>query len=302
MIVLALIALALCGFAVAATIWGVVLPRTQAVARMREIGVYGFPVEALAGQSDRRRSPILAIANRLGDLLPSGRYEAWIRSQLIAGAMYSISARTLIGLQFLGAAVFAGLSATVGIADTLPKAIGFSAVAGGMAWALPLAAVHGRARRRLDQIDRQTPDLIDMLVVTLEAGLGFGASLDAASQRMPAPIGDEIRLMMQEHKMGLSLSEAMLNTLERVKTPNMQSFIRSVTQGSELGVSMGTVMRNLAVEMRVRRRQRAEEQAHKAPVKMLFPLIFFMFPALGIVILGPALFEITDKLGNQVVK
>ena len=99
--------------------------------------------------------------------------------------------------------------------------------------------------------------------------------------------------------MGLGMPEALMNTLARVDTPNMSAFVRSVVQGNALGVSMGVVMRNLAVDMRVRRRQQAEERAHKAPVKMLFPLIFLMFPALGVVILGPAMFEITEKLGGR---
>ena len=141
-----------------------------------------------------------------------------------------------------------------------------------------------------------------MLVVTLEAGLGFGASMEVSSTRMRAPIGDEVRLTMQEQSMGLSMSDALVNTLARVDTPNMSAFVRSVVQGNALGVSMGVVMRNLAADMRVRRRQQAEERAHKAPVKMLFPLIFLMFPALGVVILGPAVFEITETLGGTVNK
>ena len=160
--------------------------------------------------------------------------------------------------------------------------------------------MHGRAARRLDWIERQVPDLIDMLVVTLEAGLGFGASMDVASTRTRAPLGDEIRLTMQEQSMGLGMPEALINTLGRVDTPNMSAFVRSVVQGNALGVSMGVVMRNLAADMRVRRRQQAEERAHKAPVKMLFPLIFLMFPALLIVILGPAMFEITKQLGGRI--
>ena len=158
--------------------------------------------------------------------------------------------------------------------------------------------VHGRAARRLDEIERQVPDLIDMLVVTLEAGLGFGASMNVSSTRMRAPVGDEIRLTMQEQSMGLGMPEALTNMLGRVDTPNMSAFVRSVVQGTALGISMGLVMRNLAADMRIRRRQQAEERAHKAPVKMLFPLIFLMFPALGVVILGPAMFGIFEQLGG----
>jgi tight adherence protein C len=212
--------------------------------------------------------------------------------------MYGMAARTVVGLQVLAGVTIGLLLAFVGIASSLAGNIGLALFGAVVAWAAPLVYVHGQAVRRLDEIDRQTPDLIDMLVVTLEAGLAFGASMDAASTRMPKPLGNEIRLTMQEQRMGLAMTEALTNTLGRVPTNNMSAFVRSVVQGTNLGVSMGVVMRNLAADMRVRRRQAAEERAHKAPVKMLFPLIFFMFPALGVVILGPAMFEITEKLGG----
>lgn len=303
-ITLGLLALALCSVGVAAFLRGVRVPRSNALERVRQVKTYGFTSGSMTATEprERRPSPILALSTRLGDALPMQRYEEWMRRRLVSAAIYRVSARTIAGLQLFAGLAFGLLAAAAGVVDGVLAQLGFALVAGGFAWVVPLVVVHGRASRRLDQIDRQTPDLIDMLVVTLEAGLGFGASLDAASQRMPAPIGDEIRLMMQEHRMGLGLTEAMNNTLQRVPTPNLSSFIRAVTQGQELGVSMGTIMRNLAVEMRVRRRQRAEEQAHKAPVKMLFPLIFLMFPALGIVILGPAMFEITEKLGGGALK
>jgi tight adherence protein C len=212
--------------------------------------------------------------------------------------MYDVAARTVVGLQFVLGGVVLFLMALTAPGSNLAMNVFLALSGGAIFWATPLAYIHGRAARRLDQIERQVPDLIDMLVVTLEAGLAFGASMDVASTRMHAPIGDEIRLTMQEQSMGLGMSEALTNTLARVDTPNMSAFVRSVVQGNALGVSMGVVMRNLAADMRVRRRQQAEERAHKAPVKMLFPLIFFMFPALGTVILGPAMFEIMGTLGS----
>ena len=298
--------LALCGLALAAAAWGYAQPRTRALARVREIEAYGFQGDATTGGRARpegRGSLLLLAGARLGAVLDRGwihRYEGWMRARLISAGMYDIASRTLVGVQFLAGAALGLLFAVTAPAPSLPMNVLLTISATAIVWATPLVYVHGRASRRLDMIERQVPDLIDMLVVTLEAGLGFGASMDVASSRVRPPLGDEIRLTMQEHSMGLGMSEALINTLGRVDTPNMSAFVRSVVQGNALGVSMGVVMRNLAADMRVRRRQQAEERAHKAPVKMLFPLIFFMFPALLTVILGPAMFEITKQLGGRI--
>jgi tight adherence protein C len=302
-ILIGITVLALFGAAIAAAAWGYAQPRTRALARVRDIGSYGFQADPPVRNSARveRESLLASLGTRVGELLDRGvfhGYQDWMRGRLIAAAMYDTSARTLVGLQFLGAAVFALLFVIASPAATLGGNIMLTIVASAIVWATPLVVVHGKASRRLDEIDRQVPDLIDMLVVTLEAGLGFGASMHSAETRMRAPIGDELKLTMREQSMGLGMSEALTNMLGRVDTPNMSAFVRSVVQGNALGVSMGLVMRNLAADMRVRRRQKAEERAHKAPVKMLFPLIFFMFPALGVVILGPALFQIFEQLGN----
>jgi tight adherence protein C len=299
-----IVAIVLCGSAVAALARGYAHPRTRAMARVREISAYGFQAEAVAprpAHAPSRSSLFVDIGNRVGGLLDKGwlhNYEEWMRGRLIAAAMYNVASRTLVGLQFISAALVCVLFAYAAPGSSLSENVLLTIGATLTIWAAPLVYVHGKAARRLDTIERQVPDLIDMLVVTLEAGLAFGASMDVSSTRMRAPIGDEIRLTMQEQSMGLAMSEALTNMLGRVDTPNMSAFVRSVVQGNALGVSMGVVMRNLAADMRVRRRQQAEERAHKAPVKMLFPLIFLMFPALGVVILGPALFDIFETFGS----
>ena len=297
--------LVLCGAAVAAAAWGYALPRTRALARVREIESYGFQAEAADRplRADRRKSPFLELGARIGSVLDHGwlhQYEGYLRSRMIAAAIYDVASRTVVGLQFLIAGFVALTFAVAAPGPNLVANILMTLAAAAIFWAAPYVYIHCRAARRLDNVERQVPDMIDMLVVTLEAGLAFGASMNTASTRLRAPIGDEIRLTMQEQSMGLSMSDALINTLARVDTPNMSAFVRSVVQGNALGVSMGIVMRNLAADMRVRRRQQAEERAHKAPVKMLFPLIFLMFPALGVVILGPALFEIFEQLGGRV--
>jgi tight adherence protein C len=150
---------------------------------------------------------------------------------------------------------------------------------------------------RFDLMDRQMPEMIDLLVVTIEAGLGILASMRVASETLKDPLGQELRLTLQEQRMGLSVGESLESLGRRADCPNMRIFVRSLTQGEKLGVSMGTTMRNLASEMRKRRKAAVEERAQKMPVKMLFPLLFFIFPALFIVLLVPAFIQIADLLG-----
>jgi tight adherence protein C len=161
-----------------------------------------------------------------------------------------------------------------------------------------MTIVRGRAKRRLEQVERDLPELIDLLIVTVEAGLGFNGSMQIASERVQGPLGDELRLTLQEQRMGLSSHTALMNMLTRSETPSMRSFVRSVLQGENLGVSIGAIMRSLAIEMRKRRRQNAEERAQKAPIKMLFPLIFLLFPSLFIVLLFPAVYSFIQTFGT----
>ena len=172
------------------------------------------------------------------------------------------------------------------------------AVAAGVGgWFAPVYYVELKRRKRMELIDKQMPDMIDLLVVTIEAGLGILASMRVASDSMADPLGQELRLTLQEQRMGLSVGQAIESLGRRADAPNMRIFVRSITQGERLGVSIGTTMRNLSLEMRKRRRAMAEERAQKMPIKMLFPLIFFIFPALFIVILTPMIISIVDAFG-----
>jgi tight adherence protein C len=158
-------------------------------------------------------------------------------------------------------------------------------------WVAPLTLVRRRARMRLARVDYELPELVDLLVVTVESGLGFAGSLQVASERFGGPLGDELRLALQEQAMGLPTDQAMANMLSRADTDGMRSFVRSIRQGESLGVSIGQIMRNLSQEVRMQQKAYAEERAQKAPVKMLFPLIFLIFPAMFVVLLAPAMIE-----------
>jgi len=305
MLVLAVLALGAAGATIALLLWALVLPRTQAAARMDQIGAYGFSgvVAAPGGRGAVARPshrPLVGLATRLGNLVAGqvgGLREEKLRSELLAAGVYGLAPRALLGFAVVGA-VLLGLVALLYDVSSPILRVALIVLAVRVGWGLPLFAVRRRARSRLETIDRTLPDLIDLLVVTVEAGLGFASSLQVAAGRLTGPLGDELRLTLQEHRMGRGLKEALEQMLGRAETPAMRSFVRAVTQGEALGVSIGSILRGLSLEMRRRRRQRAEERAQKAPVKMLFPMVFLIFPAIGILVLGPAAFEVLDALSG----
>ena len=147
-------------------------------------------------------------------------------------------------------------------------------------------------------VDYEMPDLIDTLVTTVEAGVALGGSLQIAARRIRGPLGEELRLLLQEQNLGAGMRDALQHLVERADTPAMRSFVRAIIQGEMLGVSVGESLRTLSTEMRARRRATAEERAQKAPIKMLFPLAFLIFPAIFIVLLGPIALNLHSYLGH----
>ena len=164
---------------------------------------------------------------------------------------------------------------------------------------LPKTLVERKARERTAKIDYEVPELVDLLVTTIEAGVGFGSALQVSSRRVREPLGSELRLTLGEQSMGLTMNEALKNMLERTnRSTSMRAFVQAIVQGETMGVSIGKTLRDLAVDMRKRRRQQAEERAQKAPIKLLFPLTFLILPAMMIVILGPAVRAVAHGLGG----
>jgi tight adherence protein C len=282
----------------------IAMPRLRAMDHLGRLDAYGFsapepdaqPPRALTGAFDH-------LAQRLGALVAGrvkGFSEAEMRRELMAAGIYRTSPVTLIGYRVISAvsvpavALWLISSARIGGAIavlTMLMSVGFG-------WVAPMTIVRRRARRRLARVDDELPELVDILVVTVEAGMGLASSLQLAAERSSGPLGDELRLAMQEQTMGLPTDQVLANIVTRADTPAMRSFVRSVRQGDALGVSIGQIMRDLAVEMRKRRYASAEERAQKAPVKMLFPLVALIFPALFIVLLAPAVISLTASFGG----
>jgi len=277
--------------------------RARAVESLSQIDSYGFAATIPGGTETTESTSIFGdiatlIGESFGDRLGSLR-EGELRKNLMAAGMYRIAPKKLLGYQVLFGLGLPLVWAWVALSGGMNPLLAFGGIIGLglLGWTGPVSYVKRMARFRRNAIEYRLPELVDLLVVTVEAGLAFSASLRMAADRLSGPLGDELRLTLQEQNMGLSTEEALRNMLERCDTPSMRSFVRAIIQGETLGVSIGQIMRNLAIETRKRRRAAAEEKAQKAPIKLLFPLIFLIFPAMFIILLGPALFAITKALG-----
>lgn len=267
-----------------------------------QISAYGFGGTLPSSQEDQRARLKDVFADVTGSI---GRSLARrftrlrgndYRTRLIAAGMYTTTPERLLGTQFLVAIVLPFAWLWFGSVAGLPLwlfVIGFG-FAVYLGWMAPMMIVNSRARHRREQIEKDLPDLIDLIVVTLEAGLSFPQSLRLGSTKVKEPLASEVRLTLQEQNMGLTLVEALENFLSRIDTAGVRMFARSIAQGETLGVSTGQIMRNLAIELRKRRRAYAEERAQKAPVKVLFPMLFLIMPALFVVLLVPVMIRIMD--------
>jgi len=302
-ILILILGLLLVGGAVALILQGWRFSQTRTAASIEQIGAYGFSAERQVETApDQRTGAVAKIADRVGSLAPSvaaGGQRA-IRKELIAAGLYDTSPRMIVGYRILLAGglplVWVWLAAITGFPVAIVVVgVLFLAIAG---WILPMLVLKRRARQRTEAIDYELLELIDLLVVTLEAGISFIASLQMAAERLAGPLGVELRITLQEQRMGLTTNEALKGMLDRADTPGMRTFVRSVVQGETLGTSTGQIMRNLAGEMRKRRRSMAEERAQKAPIKILFPLVFLIFPAMFIVLLGPVVYSFGKIFGG----
>jgi tight adherence protein C len=214
----------------------------------------------------------------------AGNPAGWDVDRVIAFKMLGLLIGVVVGL-ILGWMV-GGLLPTVAITIGVTL-LGFY---------LPNMVLHQRAYNRSDQIRKDLPDALDLLTISVEAGLAFDAALSQVARNTTGPLADEFFRVLQEMQIGMGRTEAMRALGERTDVEELRGFVTAMVQADAFGIPIANVLRIQAKEMRVKRSQRAEEKAQKVPVKILFPLIFCILPVLFIVVLGPAAISIYDAI------
>ncbi|MGH2659898.1 MAG: type II secretion system F family protein [Actinomycetota bacterium] len=192
----------------------------------------------------------------------------------------------------------AGLVGGLVVATLLPISgmlvIGVVVLFALIGYTVPSAQISAKASKRQKEIRKSLSDTMDLLTISVEAGLGFDAALNQVVKNVPGALSEEIARMLQEMQIGASRADAFRNLGERTEVPELDGFVLSMIQADKFGVSIANVLRNQSKELRQKRRQRAEEQAQKVPVKLLFPMIFMVLPAMFIVILGPGALKVVE--------
>ncbi len=205
--------------------------------------------------------------------------------------------------EFFGLRVFVALVLGVfifllaSISSTWFNTILFGGIAGGLGFFMPLLWLTSKIRQRQTEIIKTLPDAMDLLTITVEAGMGFDGAMQKVAQKWDNHLSKGFTKVVQEMRLGILRREALKNMDISMEVPDVTTFVAAIIQAEQLGVSIAKILRIQSEQMRVKRRQRAEEMANKAPVKMLFPMVFLIFPALFIILLGPAVLIIMETPG-----
>jgi tight adherence protein C len=263
-----------------------VVPSVQTPKSLRPVEKEELPsLYKRLGEVAVRLTPVNYGKNLRQKLDKAGNPPAWTRERVLAYKGLGLFFGAALGFLYAQDQGFLlGLIVVVGVAT-----FGFF---------LPDIWVTNLGQRRHQELVLGLPDAVDMMTVCVEAGLGFDAALVRVARNMEGPIAEEFARVLQEMQFGKSRSDALRAMADRTQVSEVQIFASSMVQAGELGISIGDVLREQAREMRIRRRQRAEEQAHKLPVKILGPLMTCMLPAMFIVIIGPAMIQIAKNFAG----
>jgi tight adherence protein C len=253
--------------------------------------------EMLAPIGERVVTPVLEGLSTLTQrFTPQGYRETVARKLVLAGNL-NLSVDQVLVLKLLG--LMSGLVwlPLVLVLFHLSGLFAFLAVV--FLWAasfmFPDIYINRGIERRQHEIAVQLPDVLDLLVISVEAGLGFEQALERTTTAVPGALSDEFRRMLRETRIGATRADALKAMDERSDVPELRTFILAMLQADTFGISISRLLRSQADEMRIRRRQRAQQQAQKLPVKMLFPMVFCIFPSIFVVIIGPAIISIKQS-------
>lgn len=251
---------------------------------------------------------IYPIIERVGDIISGDDESSWKkldRRLIRAGRPGDLAPNEFAALQLvlglLSVAIVVVLALIVRPTSSrgIALALVFAALAGGASYIVPKFYLSMLISRRESEVKSSLPFAIDLLVVTVEAGLGFEMALKRVSKKMTGALAEEFQRVNEEIKLGATRRAALQNLLDRVDVEELSSFVSAIIQAGEMGASIGKVLRIQADQMRTERRQSIEEQAQKAPVKMLIPMVMFIFPTIFIVIGGPIGLRLMRKLAQS---
>ena len=257
---------------------------------------YGRSVAGIPTGDTRGLSPLLARLGMVAVRLSPGNPRQTLPRRLdIAGNPAPWTPERVLAFKGVGLVALAALGAVGGVHSPL-KLVFFAGIGAVVGFWVPDVLLYNAGTKRQEKIRRSMPDTLDMLTVCVEAGLGFDAALAQVVRTTTGPFAAEGARVLQEMQFGRSRIDALRSLADRNPAPELRVFVSALIQAAELGVPVGRVLREQAVEMRLRRRQRAEEQAQKVPVKILFPLLFCLFPALFVMVIGPGALSIAHSL------
>lgn len=250
---------------------------------------------------DRVIKPVITGVTRfLGKLTPSQSMEKVRRQIILAGNPYNMGTSEFMGARILTTFILGGI--TFGLTLLMGAApLNMLLYAGVMAlvgFLLPVFWLGSRVKKRKKIILKTLPDAIDLMTISVEAGLAFDGAMQRVADKWDNALSREFQRAISEMRVGKSKRDALREIVERTGVPDLSTFVASIIQADQLGVSIAKVLRIQSEQMRVRRRQRAEEQAHKAPILMMIPMVFLIFPATYIVILGPAIPKMMSAFGS----
>jgi tight adherence protein C len=279
-------------------------------ARLAEFSARGTPVslEEIELSQPFQDRVIVPIIQKLGDIsarfTPQHALETTTKKIELAGNPGNLGASSFLSLRFVGAGVFGLLlfliflgSNTWPVSREILVTIGFTV----LGFFFPQLWLQSKINRRQKEIRKALPDALDLLTICVEAGLGFDAAMSKVGEKWENELSLSFARVIREIQLGKLRREALRVMADRVGIPEMTSFVAAIIQSESLGVSMARVLRIQADQMRLKRRQRAEEEAQKAPIKMLLPMGVFIFPSILIVLLTPALMRITSAFGGLAI-
>lgn len=288
--------------------WGLYLylgaQQRAIAARLRRLAAEGKvktsrEIEMVVPLSQRVVKPALdRLVARATRLTPAGIKESVRQKLEAAGHPWGLTPEQFIFLKGLATVVTPLVAFVLGLGLGFARAVLLAAVGFVLGSQLPEFILRNRTRARVREIQKALPDVLDLLTVSVEAGLGFDSAVAKVVEKRKGPLCDELNLMLQEIRMGKPRREALRALSSRAQVEDLSAFIAALIQADQLGVSIANILRIQSDQMRTRRRQRAEEAAMKAPIKILIPLVFLVFPTLFVVLLGPAVIRMLETFAG----